>query len=649
MTTTTKTILTTYGNNRILDAIANDTTVPITAIAYGDGDYGGLDPTVDQTELLDQLGRLTSVSKEFNETEGFIYFKATIPANANEGQAFTLTEFGLLDDQNKLLTVTTIPGIEKPATEDGVSIALPISIGFKTSTGEIMVIYENGTDVYANTSLSNLNNTGEHHFDDTYATVDLDNLSLTGERHFLGRTHITNCVTEIPQKINYTLENGTLTIKAGSVFIVPFGTNNLSTTYSVGTEFLNSNFLVEDTQYSSGKFFVWARLQSDMTTTWNQGTYDLSVFIDPTNNTLVCYNRQTDASGTSPNGTVTYFNTSTNYIQRYSSGTASGINLSLPILRISSNASQITAITEELNGINHMGNTIIIDKNVRLLIPNGRNTNGSLNNIAYITENLLIQSGISLENNKEYTYFYNYSTGTVECWLSSACYEQSVNESISTDRVYYDFATNSYTQYISSTQYNNLYCQLGKFTSKITYISNFKQKYAFRAVDFNDFLDIKATINSLRTDIATAQNTANTANTTANSALAKANTSVQLSGDQTISGKKTFNSIYVPNSTSIGSALRLNRRATGVYQDGSGLLIQWGEDDTKNHTKTVSLSYAYSSKTAYKALVCDSGSTNNTVKVKVQTQETKKFVVYTDSSSSGESFHWITIGYGSTS
>ena len=91
-------------------------------------------------------------------------------------------------------------------------------------------------------NLNNLTTSGEHHFDTTYAKTNLDNLTLEGERHFLGRTHITNCITEVPQRINYTLNNGTLTIKAGSTIIVPYGTTDLSSTYTQNSEFLNANF-----------------------------------------------------------------------------------------------------------------------------------------------------------------------------------------------------------------------------------------------------------------------------------------------------------------------------------------------------------------------------------------------------------------------
>ena len=46
--------------------------------------------------------------------------------------------------------------------------------------------------------------------DNVKANKDLSNLSEVGEKHFLNKSQITNCITEIPQRIKYTLENGTL-------------------------------------------------------------------------------------------------------------------------------------------------------------------------------------------------------------------------------------------------------------------------------------------------------------------------------------------------------------------------------------------------------------------------------------------------------
>ena len=56
--------------------------------------------------------------------------------------------------------------------------------------------------------------------------VDLGDNFKAIDADVLTHRNISNCILEIPQRIKYTLENGTLTIKAGSVVIVPYGTTN---------------------------------------------------------------------------------------------------------------------------------------------------------------------------------------------------------------------------------------------------------------------------------------------------------------------------------------------------------------------------------------------------------------------------------------
>lgn len=141
----TKIILTTYGNNEILKAMANQSNVYIASMVYGDGGGYPYIPQASQTALRNQIGELTNVTKRFDASDGFIYFSATIPANA---PAFTMREIGLLDINGGLIAVGTIPDTSKPAAEEGIEVSLPLSLGFKTSTGEIMLVYVDQGDGY---------------------------------------------------------------------------------------------------------------------------------------------------------------------------------------------------------------------------------------------------------------------------------------------------------------------------------------------------------------------------------------------------------------------------------------------------------------------------------------------------------------------
>lgn len=138
MANTTKMLLTDYGNDQVLKAIANDTNVYVSAIVYGDGGGYSYEPTKSQTSLVNKKGEINNITKSFNETDGFIYFSGTIPANAD---AVVIRELGLVDINGGLLAICVIPDTSKPAAEDGLEVSLPLSLGFKTSTGEVMLVY----------------------------------------------------------------------------------------------------------------------------------------------------------------------------------------------------------------------------------------------------------------------------------------------------------------------------------------------------------------------------------------------------------------------------------------------------------------------------------------------------------------------------
>lgn len=182
----TRVILTTYGNNTILQAIEDETYVNVAYMAYGDGIDGTTPyvPTVDQTSLMHQLGIIENLEKEFVESEGFIYFTGTLYSDALQGSNFIIRELGLFDDNGGLLAIACIPDISRPDIEDGTEVILPISIGFKTSTGEVL-------QVIVNTELSEIERQVEENTQNietimnvtlpNKADIDLGNLNNLGE------------------------------------------------------------------------------------------------------------------------------------------------------------------------------------------------------------------------------------------------------------------------------------------------------------------------------------------------------------------------------------------------------------------------------------------------------------------------------------
>lgn len=103
-----------------------------------------------------------------------------------------------------------------------------------------------------------------------------------------------------------------------------------------------------------------------------------------------------------------------------------------------------------------------------------------------------------------------------------------------------------------------------------------------------------------------------------------------------------YTTIVAADSTANGSVLTLKNRDSYLIQLGDGTLIQWGLSSTTNHSKTVSLYAPYTS--TYRTYLTDYGDTTSIATFKVRTQSSSYFTVYSSTSSSGDSFHWFTIG-----
>ena len=91
--------------------------------------------------------------------------------------------------------------------------------GFSSKNGKIYISQSDenqGNDPEADT-------VNWKEFSQDKANKDLDNLTEAGEKHFVNKSQITNCLLEVPQRIKLELNDGVLTLKAGSEVIVPNG------------------------------------------------------------------------------------------------------------------------------------------------------------------------------------------------------------------------------------------------------------------------------------------------------------------------------------------------------------------------------------------------------------------------------------------
>lgn len=207
------------------------------------------------------------------------------------------------------------------------------------TTAASTAFVKNATSVKADTSLSNLDETGQAVIDgkqDIATAVNYDN--------------ITNCITSIPQDIKLELNNGTLTLKAGSKV-----------------------YALDGSSYT---------IPSDVTISYSNTTAHSSWILVKENGEMFDIWTTESASSISIGSKwVTFRET----------------NCYLPICLATHNADGTTktgwkSIDQVFNGFGYIGSTVFALPGVKGLIPNGRNADGTLKNIEFTTTSVLTQT-----------------------------------------------------------------------------------------------------------------------------------------------------------------------------------------------------------------------------------------------------------------
>lgn len=188
----------------------------------------------------------------------------------------------------------------------------------------------------------------------------------------------TNCLTYVPQDINLTLSNGTLTLKKGSKVYVPNGV---------------------------GKFDELI-VQTDLTRTWTyskQGMmfyrYDTNV-LHPVPLTNI-HSGTTAPSGELPSPTC-WYDITNNKVKITSDKGATWIDTySLPLCLLTANGTQITSIDQVFNGFGYIGGTGFVLPGVKGLIPHGYNTDGTYNSDIINVTKVLLCTDTSTRNNQD--------------------------------------------------------------------------------------------------------------------------------------------------------------------------------------------------------------------------------------------------------
>lgn len=273
-------------------------------------------------------------------------------------------------------------------------------------------------------------------------------------------TVITNCITAIPQDIKLELNNGTLTLKAGS-------------------KVYDGNGLFKD-------------ISSDLTLTPSDYFDIPHVTFVKEDGTLYARALVDCASGTTvpSSGFSLYYNENDKKVYQVDSGAVIG-TASFPLCVFSVSGGVATSIDQVFNGFGYIGNTLIKNGGNEYLFPNGRNADGSLNNIKKILPTLTTWM-IGLGNNISYTLLARDSGDNrqMEFFETSRVYKQDTEPTPITYSIWYSLRENKWRYILADTSNGWLddwiVCEVATFFAKDNCITSFTPKNTFQAVDRNE-------------------------------------------------------------------------------------------------------------------------------------------------------------------
>ena len=319
-------------------------------------------------------------------------------------------------------------------------------------------------------AIVSVNATKDTSIQDIEAARDNSVLQLESMGNALNHTNISNCVTKIPQDLKLELADGVLTLKAGSKVYVPNG---------------------------AGKFDVLVT-EKDMSSAYSNvgGQNMLLVISDGSSYDTLSPTSVSSGSTDSLAGTPyhAWYDTTNNLVKLYlEDGVTVKRHLSLPfaITHGHNNGGSdigVDGIDQVFNGFGYIGSTAFVLPGVKGLIPNGRNTDGTLKNTTLnITDVKTFQTSSSPDGARG---AFMTSAGTIE---SGTAYivrnSESELEKVSWKRQYC-LDTNTIWVWNGSAwiKENKVFVSYYKTESASPYrVSSFVPKPVFHAVDYNDF------------------------------------------------------------------------------------------------------------------------------------------------------------------
>lgn len=219
---------------------------------------------------------------------------------------------------------------------------------------------------------------------------------------YAGFEKATNCILEIPQNIKMTLENNVLTLKAGSIL------TRTGDTYTTITTATDKTYTVSSNQ-GTGKYVVLCQQDN--------GTIDSIVKVNEIHSGTTAQRPENVSIG------YRYFNVDT---KRWNLKESSAWNenwaICYPICVIDVDSNHVASFAKDsngndmiFNGAGFIGHHAFVYPNVKGLIPDGFNKDGTLKSTVTVTNALYIKELSNYDNSKHNSAI-AIATGHIDRW-----------------------------------------------------------------------------------------------------------------------------------------------------------------------------------------------------------------------------------------
>ncbi len=296
-------------------------------------------------------------------------------------------------------------------------------------------------------------------------SADCAELSKLYANDKINQTHITNCITEIPQDIRLEFNNGSIILKSGSKLYIPSGRD-------AEDNLKFAEYIVSTDRIYTSPITTEATLVMFITGDGGFTAVSANVIFSDT---------ELPSSGVN-------YNTEDNIVSFYSQGVLRWSNGSFPIAVIKTSSSgTIISVEHIFNGFGYIGSMVFALPGVKGLIANGRNADGSFNNCEFTINNVTLQSMGGTRN----VYPVIGESGTFSGYYAAYVDQKDRPQNPANYTIWFNRTNNTLEEYLNNNwNIRKRICPISAHVSNDK-IDSFASKMTFRAADYNDYANIQ--------------------------------------------------------------------------------------------------------------------------------------------------------------